>query len=345
MKSVFVLTDYLGHFGSKYNASPYRSGLDKNKLASFFNQMGVEIHFLKYSDLRLRDPEIRSTIYIHDSIEDTDYFYKSYIEDIVYSLELLGAVVIPGYKFLRAHNNKVFLELLRDISTSDLLKNLNTMHFGSKSEFNFNKIRMKLPVVIKGSENAQGRQVFLGKNKIELDKNISKVSRTRNYFSEFKDLLRSFKHKDYVRESKFRKKFILQEYINGLTNDWKVLIFYDIYYILRRGVPKGDFKASGSKYNYGYGSESTPPDGIFDFAFSVKNNFSTPYISIDIAWDGRQFFALEYQFVSFGSSTHLKSNCYYKKNGDIWQPIYEVLDLEYLYAYSICSYLKSTTNL
>jgi len=43
-----------------------------------------------------------------------------------------------------------------------------------------------------------------------------------------------------------RSKFIVQEFIPDLSNDWKVLVFWDKYYVLRRKNRPNDFRASGS---------------------------------------------------------------------------------------------------
>lgn len=265
------------------------------------------------------------------------------MEDIIFALELKGALVIPGYCFIHAHNNKVSMESLRSIYLSDTDNKIISEHFGTLEEFQKRSLNFDYPVVIKGAEDAQGRQVLLGKNKYNTFKCIKHISRKRNYFKELKDQIRKYKHKGYLPESKYRNKFIIQNFIPNLTCDWKLLIFGDIIFILRRGIPKGDFKASGSKYNYGFGSKSTPPEGIFDFALKIFKTFNVPYASFDIAWDKKDFYLLEFQFVSFGSSTHLKSDCYYKKIDGEWKPHYNIVDLEYLYAFSIYSHLSKNS--
>ena len=58
-------------------------------------------------------------------------------------------------------------------------------------------------------------------------------------------LFRWLRHKNYVRESWNRGKIVVQEFIPGLKNDYKVLIFGSKYYVLYRRVREGDFRASG----------------------------------------------------------------------------------------------------
>lgn len=334
MKKLIFLTDYKGRFGSKYRAFPYRSGMDKEKLKKYLDTFNVG--FMSYSDVDLNHLD-REPIYIHDSTEDTGYYYKAYMEDVVYGLELAGAKLLPGHRYIKAHNNKVFMELLRSTTSMKSINNLQANHFGTLEEFSTKSEEIKLPAVIKGAGEAQSRQVSLAKDIKTALKNIFKVSRSNDQIAEFKELYRAYKYKGYRKESKYRKKFILQQFVEGLKHDWKVLVFGDIFYILRRGVPEGDFRASGSKFNYGFGSQSTPPEGIFAFARQVKSCFGVPYISLDISWNGSEFFLMEFQFVSFGSSTHYKSDCYFKEDNGKWEQVFEKLDLEFLYAHAIKS--------
>ena len=44
---------------------------------------------------------------------------------------MLGAEVIPRFEFLRANNNKVFMELLRDLLPGNVRGNLSSRHFGT----------------------------------------------------------------------------------------------------------------------------------------------------------------------------------------------------------------------
>lgn len=334
-----IICDYRGSFGSKYDSIPYRSGLDKKLLKDYLSKLKFDTRFLFYPEIDFYNLN-KNDFFWHDSIEDIDNHYKTYMEDVIYALELKGFNVIPGHKYIKAHNNKVFMEFLRKLSGNNEINNLNSKHFGCYEEFIEGSSEFIYPAVIKGAEDAQSRKVRLGKNDVSARKFIKEISRTPSYLKEFKEKMREKKYPGYKKESKYRNKFIVQEFLPYLINDWKILIFGDRLYILRRGVPEGDFRASGSHYQYGFGSQSTPPDGIFDYAYTLYEDFNVPYISIDVVFDGVKFYAIEFQFVSFGSSTHLYSDCYFKKNGEIWEPVYEKHDLEYLYVDSISQYIR-----
>ncbi len=337
---IIILTDYQGRFGSKYNSVPYRSGLDLDLLRKYISVENVKVEFQNFSNLNLKQISISDTIYIHDSIEDTNYLYKEYIEDIVYALELKNAKIYPGYKFLRSHNNKVFMEFLKQLVLDDSYNNLFFKHFGCYEEFNNTLQEIKYPIVLKGAQDAQGRRVRLLTQVSKTKTLIKNISQSKSYLLAIKEIIRTFIHSNYKKESQYRNKFILQQFIPKLKNDWKILIFGERYYILNRGIKKGDFRASGSKTNYKFGSQAEPPIGIFDFARDIFCFFKVPYISLDVAFDGMNYYLIEFQFVCFGSSTHLKSDCYYVKSNAEWKPISENLDLERLYADSISHFIK-----
>jgi len=131
---MYFLVDYKNNFGSKFSATPYRSGLDKELLRREFQHRGIDIEFLQFCDVDLRGMSFRNEYIMYSSSEDVEYYYKSYIEDVCYALYLQGAFLIPDYKFLKAHSNKVFMEMLRDILDVDGVKNIRSRGYGTLEE-------------------------------------------------------------------------------------------------------------------------------------------------------------------------------------------------------------------
>ena len=168
-----------------------------------------------------------------------------------------------------------------------------------------------------------------------------KVSRTKNYFRELWEIARSFKYKNYTRESRYRNKFITQQFIPNLKSDFKILVYGDMYYILERAIRRNDFRAIGSTFNYKFGSEVELPPGILDFAESFTKILSVPNVSLDVGFDGKDFYVFEFQAIYFGSSTHLKSDGFYKKEKNNWVFDSSFYSLEYVYAYSVNHYLSN----
>lgn len=334
-KKIIALVDYKKKFGSKHFDTPYRSGMDKTLLSKYFSDNGFEIEFIHFHDVNLREDKWVNSLVIYTSSEDIGYHYKSYIEDIVLALEEKGAKVIPSYKYLRANNNKVFMESLRDIYLEDCL--LKADAFGSLKDLLHKINEIEFPVVFKSSEGASGTGVFLINSKNELIRKVKKIKDYRYLKEDIKDYLRALKHKGYQKESVYRNKFIVQSFIPDLSNDWKVYIFGKRLYIFKRPIFKGrGIKASGGGYdNYLYDMDADAPDGIFDFALNIFEKLDVPHISLDIAYDGANFYLIEFQALYFGTAGIPYSNGYYKEDNNSWIFIEEKLEIEKNYVDSI----------
>ena len=119
MTPLYVLLDYKGRFGTKWSALPYRSGFDKDRLSRAFSSHGFEVRYLGFSDVDFRTQNWNERLVLYASSEDRDLHYKGFIEDILLGLSMQGATLIPRFSFFRAHHNKVFMEILRDVIGSD----------------------------------------------------------------------------------------------------------------------------------------------------------------------------------------------------------------------------------
>jgi len=337
MKKIILLTDYKNNFGSKWNNMPYRSGMDKMLLSKYFKEEGYDPLIVKLSNFNPLDYSKEDFI-IYTSSEDINYIYKDYIEDIVLYAQESGLNVIPDYKYLRANNNKVFMELLKHTTFDKELNNLTTKVYGTYEEVVLKEI--EYPIVLKEAAGAMSTGVFLAKNEKEFISIAKKISRTAFYKNDLKDALRPFRHKAYIKESLYRKKFITQQFIPNLKSDFKLLIFGERYYIFERPVRKNDFRASGSgNKNYIYGSDVILPEGILDFAKKVYTQATVPQLSIDIAYDGNMFYIIEFQALYFGTVGHAKSDGYYSFTDSNWLFNKEKLDIEKVYVDSIIEFI------
>lgn len=311
MEIIYGLTDYRGNFESKYNAIPYHSGMDKCLLEKYFSEFNHQIIFIKFSDV-ICYPSVfwEGKLVIYTSSEDTGYHYKNFIEDIIYYLELCKAKMIPSYKYLKANNNKVFMELLRHKLTDNSFNNLRTKVYGSLEEAKEAKNSFNFPLVFKQSAGAMSKGVGKAKSQKELIRKLKKISRTPNLFKELWEYGRSIKYKTYIRESKYRNKFIIQDFIDGLSGDYKVLIFGKKFYILKRDAKNDDFRASGS----GIRNFITEiPEGLLEYANICLNALTVPNVSLDIAYNGVSFFLVEFQCLYFGSYTLTYSDFYWQR--------------------------------
>lgn len=335
-----ALTDYKGRFGSKHFDHPYRSGMDKDKLKLYFSENDIELSFIPMSTAWIEVAK-EFKYFVYTSSEDEGYRYKSFIEDIVMGLEHQGCIAIPRYPYLRANNNKVFMEFLRNETRDEKLNSIKTQFFGTVEDLVVCKNKFDFPVVVKKSAGASGRGVFKANNFQELIQASKSVSDSKSLFLDFKDWLRSKKHPNYQKDSRNRNKFIVQNLIPDLLNDWKVYWFNGEVYVFYRPILKHrDFIASGGGYdNYLYGEDAPKPDGFFLFVEHVMSHFQGPNASMDIAYDGQNFHLIEIQFLYFGTAGIPYSKGYYRRSNDQWLYIEERREIEQVYARSIATFL------
>ncbi len=340
--TLYLLTDYKGNFGNKFSSSPYRSGMDKQLLSKNFKERGFDPTFLYFSDVSFKDKAFQDKIILYTSSEDNNLDYKSYIEDICFGLFLQGANLIPHYKYLKAHSNKVFMEILRDIIDKIEMNRISARHFGCLEDLARVKERFNRQYVLKGAGGAKSSLVRLSSDSDEILKKAINISRSRATGSELWDCGRAIRHKGYVKESRHRKKFVVQNFVPSLQNDWKILIFGKKYYVLHRSTRKNDFRASGSGI-FEFRINDLPLE-ILDFSKSVLDTLDVPNISLDIGFDGQKAYLFEFQAIYFGSYTVEKAPFYFVKRNGSWTTIHNQSVLENVYVESISEYILSSQN-
>jgi len=330
MKEIFIITDYKGRFGSKHKEKYFRSGFDLTLLSQYFSAYDIETRYIKFAEVDFRN-DWKDKIVIYSSAEDCYGYYKSFIEDIIYGLELAGAYIVPKYLFLKAHNNKVFMEILRDLFFPE--DKIKSYKFGNLEELIANLHKFKYPVVLKSYEGAVSRNVRMCYSENELLSAAKKLMKTPDLKEDFKEIYRAYKYPPYKPESRFRKKAIVQNMIPGLENDWKVLVFGNKLYKLKRLNRIGDPRASGSgRFIF----DKVIDTEILDFAEECYNKFDVPVVSLDIAKTEEGCFLIEFQFVTFGTKTLENSDHYYIKKDGSWNIINKptILEEEFVKSYS-----------
>ncbi len=336
-KKIYVLLDYKDRFNTKnIYANPYMSGFDKRLLEMYFREQGYETVLVRYAEIDFREINFKDQYVLYQSSEDRNLHYKSYIEDILLGLQLQGAILIPDFYVFRAHHNKVFMEILRDIYSLQAVKNIRTHCFGTYEDFVASQAIPDGKLVLKQDAGAMSTGVFLANDKADALKSAQKISKTRSLKDELRNFARAIKHKGYKRDSWHRRKFVVQNFIPDLNDDWKVLVYGTKYYILNRQVRDNDFRASGSgKFAF----LENIPEGTLDFAQEIFNYLKVPNLSLDIAYDGRQFYLLEFQAIHFGTATIERSPFYFELNDNTWNIVHEKSILEREYAYSIVKFI------
>lgn len=346
MKNIIFLCDYKGNFGYKSTANPYRSGFDKELLARLFERFGYHIEFLQFSDVVIFDEDWKDKLVCYTSSEEIGGNYKQYIEDIVYGLEIMGAHVIPSYRFLKAHNNKVFMEILRSSLLHEPTDLLTSQTFGTLEELSkaIDESKITFPCVIKKATGSQSTAVERANNPKNLMKIAKRFSRTPHCMHEIRDLLLSIRLPGYRKESAYQQKFIVQTFIPGLSNDWKVLIYGDQYFVLNRSVRHSDFRASGSHVDYKSGSESGISVVTLEYLEKIYNQLDVPFLSIDVGFDGLTNYIFEFQAINFGTTIHNISKDFFTKANNQWVLSINNLGIEDAYVLGLLKHLQKHSD-
>lgn len=340
IKTIVLLTDYKGRFETKYKAKPYRSGLSKDRIKLHFLSLGYNTEFKEFSDIELFNSEIDERIFLYTSSEDSDNKYKSFIEDIIYGLELKGAFVLPSYRFLKAHNNKVFMEILRKLLSPPEINNIKSFQFGCYEDFSKANID-DVDWVYKSSSGSQSEGV--GKGKVnEIKRSLKRLSYSSNLKQIIKEYIRSIKHKAYIKESFYRNKFIIQQFIPGINNDWKILIYGKKFFVLKRSNRKNDFRASGSGL---FMHDENAPFQILDYAERVYKEFEVPVLSLDLSIHEENIYLFEFQALNFGTLTIVASPFHYIRKEQKWIIIKEEVEIEHEFCLSVHEYLLRNNSL
>lgn len=333
-KNILILVDDRNQF---YSSTKELGGsMNTDIIKKKFENLGYFVIIRGFSEINLKEESYEDFIVLYQSTEDPDLRYKDYIEDILLGLKMSGAHLIPRFEYFRAHHNKVFMEILRQ--KTDYGGYLESSHFGTLEELIKSNHQFSYPVVIKPGAGSKSKNISLAFNKNQLVKHSSKISSSFTTTNIMRTLKSFFDLKVYKPISNHRRKFIVQEFISGLSGDYKILIYGNKYYVVRRKNRPRDFRASGS------GLLSFPEvvsGKLLDYAQSIFEKSNTPFMGMDIADQDGKFYLIEFQFIAMGNYALEKSSFYFKKISDKWQLISNSSLLEDVFVESIDQYINS----
>lgn len=340
MKEIYLLTDYGFRFGTKWKASPYRSGYDKQLIIELFAIHGFKANFIRPEEVEITSQNWTDKVVLYTSSEEKGLRHKEFLLDLVWGLQCAGATVIPGLELLRAHENKVFMETLRKTLKNEAVFPVQSRVFGSLDELQRVVETLKFPIVLKSSSGSMSRGVFLCTSKNELLKNANKLSSSAGLKHKIREFLRTKKHKGYLPESANTNKFIVQDFLPGLKNDWKVLIYGSSIFVLTRNIKPGDFRASGSGFNYASGSKAEFPTEFLPIIYQFYKELNTPHLSLDVSNFNGKPVIFEFQGLFFGTSTQYKSDDFYQLDNGEWTLQKNTFSQEEIYVKSIVEYIS-----
>ena len=272
-----ILTDYRGFF---YSSTRHKDvGMDVPALVAALAARGIEADVRPAAGLDLRRENFAGRLVIAQSSEDRHLHYKSFLEDLLLALQLQGATLVPRFELYRAHHDKVFMELLRDVLPAPALKAPRGRVFGTYEDF-LRAGWSEYPAVFKPSAGFQAHGVRLARDEREGRRAARAVGRTAHFVDDLKDVVKRWVRPWHVARSRRRGKFVVQPFLPGLAGDWKLLVYGEKVFALRRGNRPGDFRASGSgRFSF----VEDVPRPLLDAARAAFEALDTPFLSLDMA--------------------------------------------------------------
>lgn len=249
--------------------------------------------------------------------------------------------LIPRYDIFKAHENKGYQELIK----KELgINSLTSMYFGNLEGLEkYKKNLISYPFILKEVTGAGSTSVFKIEDYNALKQKVLKLNKPHKYVKHIvKKIVKKMIFKKryssrYYAEDQFTGQVLIQEFMKDLTEDWKVLIFGDKFYVLNRKVRDNDFRASGS----GELSFIDPPKEVLDYAKDIYLKLDVPYLSLDIGFDGDKSNLIEFQGTHFGPYTLVNSKAYYKYQNRQWVKVKNVSILEEEYVKSTINYVEN----
>lgn len=335
---VYLLTESDGFFGCRL--MPWESmdvDVIKRMLSEHFS-----VRSITYAEIASGKVAPRDSVIVHSSSQQPEY--KQFVDDVLLYLHASGNRLVPSIHATRSHENKGYQELHRRLRG---IESPPARYVVKLSELDFDAI--SYPVVLKDVSGFGSSGVQLVRSKSELCKAAAGERRfsSREARRALKTVAGNFVRAHILRRDVRPygdyygplKRVVLQDYIPGLTHDYKVLTFQDRIFFVRREVRPGDFRASGS----GRLHFDQPPPGLLDLSAELLRRFDEPYMSFDICFDGAVFHLLEFQAVHFGPQVLIESPRHFKRRGERWEECADKVELEQIVGESLVLFLTQSS--
>ena len=343
-KKIVILTGNKNFFGQ--TRKPWVS-MNVDKMEKIFRDHGYEVERYSFHQIVNRQERIKDSIIFYTFSQKMNR--RSYVIDLIHCLDDGSNMLIPSREMLQCHENKGYQELYKKKINFTSLK---ALYFSSVEELSDYEIHF--PIVLKTVDTSNGKGVFLVHNHNQLMKYIQhlekqgiftkidlvrrKYFRRKKFYKEYPDYnnrIDYFEYRDYILKE---KNFILQEFVPGLKSDYRVLVLYDKYYVMKRFTREGDFRASGTKiqdYDVEFNLD------LMNYAKDVYDQFDTPFLSMDIGVHQKKFSLFEFQALHFGLNVFIKTKGYYTLDNGDWRFIEAKSSIEKEMAEALIKYIQS----
>jgi len=343
-RKVYILTGNNDFFGQ--TRKPWVS-MNVNKIMNVIRNSDFPVEKCTFHEIINQKKIIESGIVFYTFSQKLNR--RNYIKDVVRFLDSNNNILIPSYDLLLCHENKGYQELFKKKID---LHSLKSFYFSSIDELS--EYEINFPIVLKSVDTSNGKFVFKINDEVELKQKIEQLVR-QNFFTKL-DLIRRkyfrkkktyenypdysnrkdyFQYRDYILKE---NNFILQEFIPGLTFDYRVLAISDRFYVMKRFTREGDFRASGTKIQK-YDIEVD--DNLLNYAKDVSAKVGTPFISLDIGVLENRYYLFEFQALHFGINAVVKTKGYYQQQGGNWIFVESDQRIEEVIGHGLVNYINT----
>lgn len=342
MKKMLIIKDLKNWFWVTFPDWTTPVSLDVEHIIHYFEKTGYQIELTSYMEFDF-SKNYSGYVVLYTSAEDYCGGSKDFMEDVLVHLMNQGAVLLPEFKYFRAHHNKVMMEILRDEFKEEKLRTIHSRVWSSYEQFKEASFT-QYPIIVKRAGGAGGTGVFLARDEKELHKYAEKVSRMTNLLQFYCLSCRNIRKRLHGREPFLihNSKFLTQNYIPGLDGDYKVLVFGTHYFVLHRLNRKDDFRASGSgAFTH---EEDDKIEMILDFAKLCTQEIKAPWLSLDICHDGTACHLIEFQCITFGFKAMSLSEHHYVQKDGHWEIVEGRVVPEEEFCYGVQCYLEKLST-
>jgi len=335
-RRIVLATDYRGGFQSKMANLYQFCSLDTRALVRVFGDLGCAAAVVPLNRIPFEDGT-RPVLFT--SSEDGHGLYKSFVESIAMGLEAGGGIALPRAELIKAHHNKVLMEVLKTtLSLGDPV--FHTQYFGTLEDLTTFVDDGVRPKVLKPSYGSGSSGVSLVRTREDLRSQARRIARSFTPRATASELKARAVRKDYVRRSLHRCGFIVQDFLDDIAGEYKVLVYGTKYYVLQRFLRPGEFRGSAMSLRLDFNPAfDATLAAVLDFAQQCYARIDTPCRSLDIVIQHATPQLLEFQCLTFGPVAAEKSERYYVREGGGWRAVEQPCDLERTFAEAVLDYL------
>lgn len=331
MKKINIVC-FRGYFGQSL---PTPQSLDVDILAQQFARYGYKAVICDLEALANEGVEADS-YYLFGSHQNPDV--KAYYDDVVSCLFSESKNCIPAMPYILAHENKGVQSLLNERLKLGMPKQIyKVVH--TEEDF-VNKGYVYKLVSGSGSSGVfmpRDQNDYLGKIIAGVKDSLTFPELVLILKRCVKKLINRYDQQAYSYYRKYLR-IVMQEKLDSVGYDYKVLVFGKACFVLKRNVRPNDFRSSGS----GLFEFVEVPSSLLDFALKFKEKLAVPYVSLDImdiSGQPGEYACIEFQCVHFGPYTKYNAPFGYEWN-DGWQKIINTKLMEELMAHATVMYIN-----